>query len=105
MVRVTGAELLRLLRAEADRVSDIAAQLREVVKRVADPTAAEAEVEALRAAAEQHALWDWARRAAGVGRLAGLAGSHPCSGRRAGSPSRDRPGPLRCGQDAGRLPR
>jgi hypothetical protein len=58
MVRVTGAELLRLLRAEADRVSDIAAQLREVVKRFADPTAAEAEVEAVRAAAEQHALWD-----------------------------------------------
>ncbi len=52
MARVTGAELLRLLRAEADRVSDIAARLREAVETVTDPTAAEAEVEAVLAAAE-----------------------------------------------------
>jgi colicin import membrane protein len=55
MARVTGAELLRMLRAEADRVSGIADRLREAVETVTDPTAAEAEVEAVRAAAEQRA--------------------------------------------------
>ena len=49
--RVTGAELLRLLRAEADRVSGIADRLREAIETATDPTAAEAEVEAVRAAA------------------------------------------------------
>ena len=53
--RVTGAELLRLLRAETDRVSGIADRLREAVETLTDPTAAEAEVEAVRAAAEQRA--------------------------------------------------
>jgi colicin import membrane protein len=53
MAKVTGAELLRLLRAEADRVAGIAGQLREVVDTMTDPTAAEAE--AVRAAAEQRA--------------------------------------------------
>src|SRR5579863_83282 len=42
MARVTGAELLRQLRTEADRVAGIADRLREAVTTVADPTAAEA---------------------------------------------------------------
>ena len=64
MARVTGAELLRLLRAEADRVSGIADRLVEAVETVTDPTAAEAEVEAVRAAAEQRAAAAEARAAA-----------------------------------------
>src|ERR1039458_7824275 len=52
MARVTGAELLRALRVEADRVSGIADRLREAVETVTAPPAAEAEVEAVRAAAE-----------------------------------------------------
>jgi len=55
IAKVTGAELLRALRAEADRVSGIADRLRQAVETVTDPTAAEAEVEAIRAAAEQRA--------------------------------------------------
>jgi colicin import membrane protein len=55
MAKVTGAELLRALRTEADRVSGIADRLRQAVETVTDPTAAEAEVEAIRAAAEQRA--------------------------------------------------
>src|SRR5580698_1533575 len=70
MARVTGAELLRLLRAEADRVSDIADRLREAVETVTDPTAAEAEVEAVRAAAEQRAAAAEARAAAAGQRAA-----------------------------------
>ena len=70
MARVTGAELLRLLRAEADRVADIAARLREAVETVTDPTAAEAEVEAVRAAAEQRAATAEARAAAAEQRAA-----------------------------------
>src|SRR6266536_1185593 len=55
MAKVTGAELLRSLRGEADRLSGIADRLRDAVATVTDPTAAEAEVEAVRAAAEQMA--------------------------------------------------
>src|ERR1035438_633216 len=55
MARVTGAELLRSLRAEADRVSGIADRLRGAIATIGDPTAAEVEVEAMRAAAEQRA--------------------------------------------------
>src|SRR6266481_3984848 len=40
--RVTGVELLRLLRAEADRVEGIARQLRDAITTLTDPTAAEA---------------------------------------------------------------
>ena len=69
MAKVTGAELLRLLRAEADRMAGIAARLVEAVDTVTDPTAAEAEVEAVRAAAEQRAA------------AAEAPGSHP-KGRR-----------------------
>src|SRR6266705_3424481 len=58
MARVTGAELLRSLRTEADRVAGIADRLREAVATVTDPTAAEAELEAVRAAAEQRAVAD-----------------------------------------------
>jgi colicin import membrane protein len=70
MAKVTGAELLRLLRAEADRVAGIADRLREAVDTVADPTAAEAEVEAVRAAAEQRAAAAEARAAAAEQRAA-----------------------------------
>src|SRR5260370_6645037 len=63
MARVTGAELLRSLRAEADRVAGIADRLREAVATVADPTAAEVEVAAVRAAAEQRAVAAEARAA------------------------------------------
>jgi colicin import membrane protein len=70
MARVTGAELLRMLRAEADRVSGIADRLREAVETVTDPTAAEAEVEAVRAAAEQRAAVAEARAAAAEQRAA-----------------------------------
>jgi hypothetical protein len=68
MARVTGAELLRLLRAEADRVADIAARLRGAVATVTDPTAAEAE--AVRAAAEQRAAAAEARATAAEQRAA-----------------------------------
>jgi hypothetical protein len=55
MAKVTGAELLRGLRAEADRISGIVDRLRQTIETVTDPTAAEAEVEAARAAAEERA--------------------------------------------------
>ena len=70
MARVTGAELLRQLRAEADRVSGIADRLIEAVETMTDPTAAEAEVEAVRAAAEQRATVAEARAAAAEQRAA-----------------------------------
>jgi hypothetical protein len=53
MAKVAGAELL--LRADADRIDGIAGRLREAFDTVTDPTAAEAEVEAIRAAVEQRA--------------------------------------------------
>ncbi len=55
MAKVGGAELLRSLRAEADRISALGKELRERIDVLTDPTAAEAEVEAVRAAAEQRA--------------------------------------------------
>jgi colicin import membrane protein len=55
MAKVGGAELLRSLRAEADRISALGKDLRERIDVLTDPTAAEAEVEAVRAAAEQRA--------------------------------------------------
>ncbi|HUY49181.1 MAG TPA: hypothetical protein VMV92_26255 [Streptosporangiaceae bacterium] len=64
MAKVTGAELLRSLRAEADRVAALGAELRDRIDTLADPTAAEAEVEAVRAAAEQRATTAEARAAA-----------------------------------------
>jgi hypothetical protein len=64
MAKVTGAELLRALRIEADRISGIADRLYQAVETVTDPTAAEAEVEAIRAAAEQRATAAEARAAA-----------------------------------------
>src|ERR1700678_117822 len=65
MAKVTGAGLLRMPRAVADRVAGIADRLREAVETVTDPTAAEAEVEAIRAAAEQRAAAADARAAIG----------------------------------------
>jgi hypothetical protein len=69
MARLTGAELLRSLRAEADRVSGIADRLREAIATVGDPTAAEVEVEALRAAAEQRVAAAEARASAAEQRV------------------------------------
>jgi colicin import membrane protein len=62
--KMTGAELLRSLRAEADRITALGAGLRERIDTLTDPTAAEAEVEAVRAAAEQRAATAEARAAA-----------------------------------------
>src|SRR5580698_3942641 len=70
MAKVTGAELLRLLRAEADRVAGIADRLRDAVETMTDPTAAEAEAEAVRAAAEERAATAAARAAAAGQRAA-----------------------------------
>src|ERR1019366_5569702 len=70
MARVTGAELLRSLRAEADRVSGIAERLREAIATVGNPTAAEVELEAMRTAAEQRAATAEARAAAAEQRAA-----------------------------------
>src|SRR5580698_8083348 len=70
MAKVTGTELLCLLRAEADRIAGIADRLREAVDTMTDPTAAEAEAEAVRAAAEQRAATAAARAAAAGQRAA-----------------------------------
>src|ERR1700678_2040143 len=43
MARLTGTELLRSLRTEADRVAGIADQLRDAIETLTAPTAAEAE--------------------------------------------------------------
>jgi hypothetical protein len=43
MAKVTGAELLRSLRAEADRISALGKELRERIDVLTDPTAAEAD--------------------------------------------------------------
>ena len=70
MARLTGTELLRSLRTEADRVAGIADQLRDAIETLTDPTAAEAEVEAARAAAEQRATTAEAKAAAAERRAA-----------------------------------
>ena len=67
---MTGAELLRSLRAEADRITALGAGLRDRIDTLTDPTAAEAEVEAVRAAAEQRAAAADARAAAAEQRAA-----------------------------------
>ena len=69
--RLTGTELLRSLRTEADRVAGIADQLRDAIETLTDPTAAEAEVEAARTAAEQRAT---VRRSQGSSRGAARGG-------------------------------
>ena len=68
--KMTGAELLRLLRAEADRITALGAGLRDRIDTLTDPTAAEAEVEAVRAAAEQRAAAAEARAASAEQRAA-----------------------------------
>jgi hypothetical protein len=55
MAKIGGAELLRSLRAEADRISALGSELRERIDVLTHPTAAEVEVEAVRTAAEQRA--------------------------------------------------
>src|SRR5580658_144964 len=47
--RLTGAELLRSWRTEADRAAGIVELLRDAIETLTDPTAAEAEIEAARA--------------------------------------------------------
>jgi colicin import membrane protein len=68
--RLTGAELLRSWHAEADRLAGIVGQLRDAIETLTDPTAAEAEVEAARTAAEQRATAAEAVRAAAEQRAA-----------------------------------
>jgi colicin import membrane protein len=72
MAKMTGTELLRSLRAEADRVAALGTALRDRIDTLADPTAAEAEVEAVRAAAKQRAVTAEAK-AADAGRRAAEA--------------------------------
>ncbi|HET9972840.1 MAG TPA: hypothetical protein VFQ68_31720 [Streptosporangiaceae bacterium] len=60
---MTSAELLRSLHAEADRIAALGSGLRDRIDTLTDPTAAEAEVEAIRAAAEQRAAAAEARAA------------------------------------------
>jgi hypothetical protein len=61
---MTGTELLLSLRAEADRIAALGTGLRDQIDTLTDPTAAEAEVEAVRAAAERRAAAAEARAAA-----------------------------------------
>jgi colicin import membrane protein len=68
--KMTGAELLRSLRAEADRITALGAGLRDRIDTLTDPTAAEAEVEAVRAAAKQRAATAEARAEAADQRAA-----------------------------------
>jgi colicin import membrane protein len=51
--RMTRTELLRSLRAEADRIAALGAGLRDRIDTLAYPTAAEAAVEAVRAAEQR----------------------------------------------------
>src|SRR6266704_3595234 len=53
MARVTGAEMLRQMRDLAGQLAGVADRLTGAVATIGDPTAAEAEVESARAAAEQ----------------------------------------------------
>ena len=68
--RITGAELLRSLRTESDRLAGIVRQLSDAAETVADPVAAEAEVEAIRAEAAQRAAAAEVRAAAAERRAA-----------------------------------
>src|SRR5260370_22337627 len=63
MARVTGAELLRQMRELAGTLAGTAERLTGAVATLGDPTAAEAEVEAARAAAEERAASAEAERA------------------------------------------
>src|ERR1035441_2683918 len=63
MARMTGAELLRQMRDLASTLAATAERLTGTVETMADPTAAEAEVEASRAAAEQRGAAADAQRA------------------------------------------
>src|SRR5580700_11218728 len=56
MARVTGAELLRQMSELAGTLAVTAERLNGTVATLGDPTAAEAEVEAARAAAEERAV-------------------------------------------------
>ena len=63
MARVTGAEMLRQARDLAGQLAGVADRLTTAVATLGDPTAAEAEVESARAAAEQRAATAEAERA------------------------------------------
>lgn len=66
--KMTGTELLRSLRAEADRIAALGTGLRDRIDTLTDPS--EAEVEAVRAAAERRATAAEARAAAAKQRAA-----------------------------------
>ena len=72
MTRATGAELVREMRALADRQDALSARLAEAAAIIGDPGAAEAEIEAVRAAAEQRATTAESARATAE-QLAGAA--------------------------------
>ena len=55
MARVHGAEILREMRAMADKLTEAGSRLAETASTLGDPTAAEIEADAIRAAAEQRA--------------------------------------------------
>ena len=63
MARVTGAEILRQMRDLAGQLAATTERLTGAVTTLGDPTAAEAEVESARAAAEQRAATAEAARA------------------------------------------
>jgi colicin import membrane protein len=73
MARITGAELLRQMRELAGTLAATADRLTGTVATMTDPTAADAEVEAARAAAEQRAAAAEAARAEAE-RQAAIAG-------------------------------
>lgn len=80
MAKMTGAELLHSLRAEADRITALGTDLRDRIDTLGDPTAAEAEVEAVRAAAEQRVgLVTWWRQSS-ISHLLGCSWPALCSG-------------------------
>jgi hypothetical protein len=83
MAKVGGAELLRSLRAEADRISALGKELRERIDVLTDPTAAEVEVEAVRTAPPPRTLLPARPRRSRGG--AGREPSPPRPGRRRAS--------------------
>src|SRR5512135_331207 len=63
MARVSGAEMLRQMRELAETLAEVGERLTATAATLGDPTAAEAEVESARAAAEQRAATAQAARA------------------------------------------
>src|SRR6266700_6584458 len=63
MARVSGAELLREMNVQAERLTGIAGRLTEAAATITDPTAVEVELEVTRTAADQRAAAADAARA------------------------------------------